>query len=174
MSGTEAEVIDELSHLHDQTDDLSNHIRQLSHELHPATLDHLGLAEALAGYVREFQSEQEIEINFSSELKSENIPFDVSICLYRIGLEALRNVARHSRAKSASVSLVEDQRVLTLEVTDSGVGFDVEAARRSSGLGLMSAEERVRLLLGSFELVSSPGGGTKLIARIPVNNNEPS
>lgn len=173
LPSEQTDVIDQLNELHDRTDDLSDHIRQLSHELHPAILDHLGLAEALTGYVRDYQSEQRIRIKFNSDLRSE-VPFDVSICLYRICLEALRNIAKHSSAKSASVLLAEDEKFVTLEVADSGTGFDIETARRGSGLGLMSAEERVRLLQGTFELISNPGQGTRVIARIPLNKHESS
>jgi len=88
--------------------------------------------------------------------------------VYRIALEGLRNVARHSHAKSASVLLDEHEQVLTLKVVDYGVGFDVEAARRGSGLGLLSAEERVNLLQGTFEVASVPTKGTQLTAKIPL------
>ena len=85
-----------------------------------------------------------------------------------MAIEALRNVSRHSGATSASVALTEDDRYFTLEVSDSGQGFDVERAKRGSGLGLISAEERVKLLQGSFLVKSKPEGGTVLLARIPL------
>ena len=78
------------------------------------------------------------------------------------------NVSRHSGARSASVDLTEDSNSFTLEVADSGHGFDVERARRGSGLGLVSAEERVKLLQGSFLVTSKPEGGTVLLVRIPA------
>ena len=108
-------------------------------------------------------------MKFSSQVRSEKIPFDVSVCLYRVALEALRNVSRHSGARSASVSwLEEDNDSLTLEVSDSGRGFDIERARRGSGLGLVSAEERIKLLEGTLEVNSKPESGTTLVARIPL------
>jgi signal transduction histidine kinase len=107
-------------------------------------------------------------VKFSSKLRNEKIPFDVSVCLYRVALEALRNISRHSRTSTACISLAEDGDSLTLEVSDSGCGFDVERARRGSGLGLVSAEERVKLLGGTFEVSSKPETGTTLVARIPL------
>jgi signal transduction histidine kinase len=83
-------------------------------------------------------------------------------------IEALRNVSRHSGANSASVALAEDDAGFTVEVSDSGKGFDVERAKRGSGLGLVSAEERVKLLQGSFLVRSTPEGGTVLLAQIPL------
>jgi signal transduction histidine kinase len=85
-----------------------------------------------------------------------------------VALEALRNVSRHSGASSASVSLAEDKDSLKLEVSDSGSGFDVESAKRGSGIGLVSAEERIKLLEGTFEVSSKPDSGTTLVARIPL------
>lgn len=164
----EDEIIRRLNDLYDQTNDLSNDIRQLSHQLHPATLEHLGLADALSAYTDDFERETGISTSFAARLRSEKIAFEVSVCLYRIALEALRNIARHSQAKSCSVLLEEQEQVLTLKVVDSGIGFDVETARRGSGLGLISAAERVHLLEGSFEVVSTPLRGTQLIASIPM------
>lgn len=162
------EIIADLNQLYNQTNELSNEIRQLSHQLHPVTLEHLGLAGALQGYIGEFERQTGIPTSFSARIKRGKIPFEISVCLYRIALEALRNIAKHSHAQSASVVLEEDDQVLKMSVVDSGIGFDIETARRSSGLGLMSAEERVNLLQGTFDLVSTPTKGTKLTAIIPL------
>jgi PAS domain S-box-containing protein len=164
----ESDMVVQLTNLYEQTKDLGNDIRQLSHDLHPATLEHLGLADALASYITEFQNDEGVPTSFTGRLPSEGISFEISVCLYRVALEALRNIARHARAKSVAVRLTEDEEFVTLEVIDSGVGFDVETAKRGSGLGLLSAEERVYLLQGSFDLSSSPGHGTKLTVRVPL------
>lgn len=162
------EMTAQLNELYSQTNDLSNDIRQLSHRLHPATLEHLGLAEALHGYIGEFETETGIVTSFDARITSETIASEISVCLYRIALEALRNVARHSQAKAASVLLEEHEQVLMMKVEDSGIGFNVEAARRGSGLGLISAQESVHLLQGTFEVASIPQMGTRLTARIPL------
>jgi PAS domain S-box-containing protein len=166
-------IVTHLNDLYDQTNDLGNNIRQLSHELHPSTLDHLGLAEALAAYVGKFEEETGIPTSFSARITREKIAPEISLCLYRIALEALRNIARHSEAKSSSVLLEEHEEVLTLKVIDTGVGFDVEAATGSSGLGLISVAERVNLLQGTFEIESTPTKGTQLTAKIPLKQKSP-
>jgi signal transduction histidine kinase len=148
----------ELEQLGKQTHELTSQIRTLSHQLHPDVLEHL---------VAEFSHNEHIKVGFTAEVKNEKIPQDVSACLYRVALEALRNVARHSGAAFANVALTEDAISFTLEVSDSGRGFDQEAAGRVSGLGLISVEERVRLLNGTFLVKSEPDGGTVLSARIP-------
>ncbi|HEV7475149.1 MAG TPA: PAS domain-containing protein [Pyrinomonadaceae bacterium] len=158
----------ELDQLNAQTNQLTTQIRRLSHQLHPDVLEHVGLVAALESELAEFGHNEQIKVEFSAEIKSEHIPLDVSVCLYRVAIEALRNVSRHSGASSASVALVEDDAGFTLEVSDSGQGFDVERAKRGSGLGLISAEERVKLLQGSFLVKSKPEGGTVILARIPL------
>lgn len=161
-------LADELEKLGRQTNELTTQIRQLSHQLHPDVLEHVGLVSALESELAEFGHNHKIELEFSAEIRSEHIPLDVSVCLYRVAIEALRNVSKHSGARSASVALAEDSACITLEVSDSGRGFDVERAKRGSGLGLISAEERVKLLQGSFLVTSKPEGGTVLKARIPL------
>jgi two-component system, LuxR family, sensor kinase FixL len=161
------DVVQHLTQLYDQTKDLNHDIRLLSHELHPSALEHLGLIQALSSYVAEFEVEEGIQTSFDARLENEDIPFEVSVCLYRIAIEALRNIAGHAQAKSVMVKLNETSQGVVLEVTDSGIGFDLEHAKRGSGLGLISAEERVHMLQGSFHLTSSPGRGTTMIVTIP-------
>jgi signal transduction histidine kinase len=134
-------------------------------------LEHVGLVAALESEVAEFGHNENITVEFKTAIHSEQIPLDVSVCLYRVAIEALRNVSRHSGASSASIVLGEDEVCFTLEVSDSGKGFDVERVKRGSGLGLISAEERVKLLQGTFLVSSRPEGGTVLLARIPLATN---
>jgi len=165
---TTEQIVAELDQLQQQTNELTDHIRQLSHELHPPALEHVGLKLALETYASQFQRQEGIDIEFAAHLKSERLPFDVSVCLYRIALEGLRNIVKHSNAKNASILLEENNHSLTLEIADKGVGFDLKEARSGSGLGLVSAEERIRLLQGNFEIRTAPNKGTTLTATIPL------
>jgi PAS domain S-box-containing protein len=165
---TTEQIVAELDQLHQQTNELTDHIRQLSHELHPPALEHVGLKLALETYASQFQRQEGIDIEFAAHLKSERLPFDISVCLYRIALEGLRNIVKHSNAKNASILLEENNHSLTLEIADKGVGFDLREARSGSGLGLVSAEERIRLLQGNFEIRTAPNKGTTLTATIPL------
>ena len=164
------EVINELDDLRHKTNSLTNEIRRLSHQLHPAVLEHLGLVTALESYIGNFQDEERIDVRLTAELGEERVPFQTSICIYRVAVEALRNVSRHSGAASAVISLRRENGSLELRVSDSGKGFDVDAFRKGGGLGLVSIEERLRLLQGSCEIYSSPEKGTTLVARVPLTN----
>ena len=97
-----------------------------------------------------------------------DLPADISLCLYRIIQESLGNVVRHSQASAARVELVTDTDGLKLTITDNGQGFDINEAKRTDGLGLVSMEERMRLLQGRIEVDSSPGQGTRVEATVPL------
>jgi len=161
------QTIAELDKLGSQAHDLTTQIRKLSHQLHPEVLEHLGLVAALQSHVKEFGDDWRIKTRFTADVHSNPIPQDLSVCLYRTALEALVNVSKHSGAKSADVALKEADGFLVLEVSDSGKGFDVEKARRGSGLGLASSEERIRNLRGTLEIQSDSQHGTVLTARVP-------
>ncbi|HET7114478.1 MAG TPA: histidine kinase, partial [Pyrinomonadaceae bacterium] len=166
----DAELITELDELRQQTNSLTNEIRRLSHQLHPAVLEHLGLVTALESYIVNFRDEEQIDVRLTAEIGEERVPFQTSICIYRVAVEALRNVSRHSGATSAAISLKRVNGSLELRVSDSGRGFDVDSFRKGGGLGLVSIEERLRLLQGSCEIHSSSKKGTTLVARVPLTN----
>lgn len=163
----EGDLVAELDELRVTAATLTNDVRNLSHQLHPAVLEHLGLVTALESYINNFKDEEQIDVTLSAEIGSDRIPFEISICLYRVALEALRNVSRHSGATSAAISLKRYDGVLELQVSDSGTGFNVETFKQGGGLGLVSIEERLRLLQGNCEIHSAPQGGTTLVARVP-------
>lgn len=163
----DGDMITGLDQLRKTTNGLTDEVRRLSHQLHPAVLEHLGLVSALESYIVSFSDEEQIEVQFTAETGDERIPFQTSICLYRVAVEALRNVARHSGARVAAVSLKRVSDALELQVSDSGNGFDVETFKQDGGLGLISIEERLRLLRGDCEITSAPGNGTRLVARVP-------
>src|SRR5262249_41504188 len=150
------------------TDSLSERIRQMSHELHSSVLQHAGLPAALNSYCAEFSDLEGIAVTLDIRAGVEAVPSDAALCLYRVAQESLRNIARHSGARSAVVTLTGVNGAVELRVVDQGVGFDPGQARGGHGLGLVSMEERVKLLHGSFVLTTRPGAGTELRAQIPL------
>jgi signal transduction histidine kinase len=85
--------------------------------------------------------------------------------LFRIAQEALANVARHSAASQAEISLDYGKDSVTLVIKDDGRGFDTSAPH--SGLGLHSMQERAESLGGSFSVASEPGRGTRIVVALP-------
>ena len=167
-----AEAQQEVTRLQQQTIALSEEIRHLSHELHPGVLQHAGLVAALQGDCAEFGSQHGIDVTFHADAGLEDIPTDVALCLYRVAQEALHNMARHAGARQAEVALTRSDDILELRIADDGQGFDLAAARRHGGLGLISIDERVRLVQGGVQIVTEPRRGTELRVRVPLHAGE--
>lgn len=92
----------------------------------------------------------------------------MALCLYRVAQESLENIRKHSGANDVRVTLTETRDGVELFISDTGAGFDVEQGRASKGLGLVSMEERVRLVGGTLLLQSHPGKGTELQVLVPA------
>jgi len=164
----EESLKNQLDMVHTYSVEIADGIHRLSHELHPAVLEHVGLAAALKAYVAEFSRLEKIQVELTVHEAVEAIPHDISVCLYRIAQESLRNIVKHSGVDHAEMTLSMDDRAVCLHVVDSGSGFDLSSARNNGGLGLASMEERIRLVQGSFRISTEPGGGSKLLATIPL------
>lgn len=147
---------------------ISDDIRRIAQQLHPAVLEYVGLPTALESYCAEFSKREGIRARFKLPKHVVALTPDISLCLYRIALEALRNVARHSRARNADVELSIEPDEARLTVADDGAGFDPEASKDKLGLGILSMSERARLVSGSFELQTRPGGGTRITVTVPI------
>jgi signal transduction histidine kinase len=147
---------------------LSNDLRRIAYALHPSTLDLLGLTVALSSYAREFSKRTGIPVEFSASGVPAEVPPGIASSFYRIAQEALRNVARHGDGGVAQVSLTGDKSHLTLAIRDNGPGFDRDAVRGQGGLGLVSMEERARLIHASFQLETAPGCGVSITVSAPL------
>jgi PAS domain S-box-containing protein len=168
------EVRSRTGEVYKQISDIATDIQSLSHELHSAKLQYLGIAAALKGFCREFGENQKVEIDFQShDLPSPLLP-DISLCFFRVLQEALHNSAKHSGVRHIEVRLWGESDEIHLTVADSGAGFDREAAKGSRGLGLISMEERLRILKGTLSIESQPQRGTRVHARVPLSSGSNS
>ena len=164
-----AEEIEELAELAQAN---IQDIRRLIHDLRPAALDELGLVPALREYVARYQEEQGLEVVLTLPEGGERLPAPVETALFRIAQEALNNVAKHAQARRVEIGLTRDRGGVTLRIADDGQGFDPEAPRPETHLGLWSMRERVEQLGGRFEIESAPGEGTTVRALIPLRTEE--
>jgi len=159
--GSDASARQEIARLQARTVELSEEMRQLSHEFHPGILEYAGLSAALRSHCREFDHGHDIAVTYEPGEGLGEVPADVALCLYRVTQEALRNAAMHAKAGHASVTLTRRGTDLVLTITDDGRGFDLAEAR-GRGLGLISLEERVRLVGGRLTIATEPQHGTKI------------
>jgi PAS domain S-box-containing protein len=144
---------------------LAGSMRRLSHELHPAVLEHSGLAAALREYCSEYSALTSHRIPIRVEGVVDAVPPEVSLCVYRVAQEALQNSIKHSGVDEAEVVLTQSGDTLTLVVSDRGAGMSEDAAR---GLGLVSIRERTRLVNGTVEVRATPGEGVTLTLQVPI------
>jgi PAS domain S-box-containing protein len=150
-----------------QTSEIAADVQSLSHELHSSKLQYLGLAAALKGFSQEFSEQQKVEVDFKTHDLPTPLSPDISLCFFRVLQEALHNAAKHSGVRHFEVRLWGTPDEIHLTIADSGVGFDVEAAKASRGLGLISMQERLKLLNGTLAIESQLQRGTTLHASVP-------
>jgi PAS domain S-box-containing protein len=148
--------------------EIASGIHNLSHRLRPSLLDLLGPVASIERLCRELSDRHNLQIQFVHHGIPERISQDVNLCLYRITQDALRNVAKHSGAAGAEVELLGHDDRIELCISDSGVGFNPESAKRTSGLGLITMQERLRLVEGQLTVQSDPSHGTRIRVRIPL------
>lgn len=156
---------------------LDEDVDRLALELRPSTLDDLGLRTALQQHVEQWSETAGISAEFHAiGLDDRRIPTEFEIVIYRIVQESLTNVLKHAAARHVSVILERRGGQIVLIVEDDGRGFDPEALEQHPGaerrLGLLGMEERVALVGGTFTVESTPGSGTTLFVRIPIEANQ--
>src|SRR5262245_36948124 len=162
-----------LTTLQQRTITLADSVRRLSHDLHPGVLQQVGLTAALESHCTEFQNQHGIDVIFFAADGLSDIDPDAALCLFRAAQETLRNVAKHAGARRVQVALSREQDELTLTIVDDGSGFDPARSRRAGGgLGLLSIEERARLLHGSVRIASGAPRGTAVRIAIPTAMNQ--
>ena len=163
------EVMGLLQHLQDRTVALTDDLRQFSHELHPRMLDHVGLAAALRTHCAQLEKQHDLRVHLAADEDLDDISREAAIAVYRIVQEALRNVLNPAGVNDAHVVVRRGSGGIDVRIEDGGAGFDARAAASRQGLGLLSIEERARLVGGRAPIESAPGRGTTVRVYIPVS-----
>ena len=147
-------------------------MQRISHGLHSASLELLGLAAAAATHCGEYALHSRAEVQYNIGEIPRDLDRDIAVCMFRVLQEGLRNVAKHSNAAHVRVELSLESNQIELTISDDGVGFDPEAESAGPGLGLASMSERVRLLNRQLAVTSSFGRGTQVTARVPYRRKQ--
>jgi signal transduction histidine kinase len=142
-------------------------VRDMAMGLRPAMLDELGLIPALQWQGREHSRRTGIPVSLEVEGGVDELPEEYRTCVYRVVQEALTNIAKHASARKILIGVATRDDVLSISVKDDGVGFDTQARSRG-GLGLLGMAERVKKLGGNLEVISQPGMGASILARMPL------
>lgn len=173
-----AEQMRDPSDVHDSMLELLNLIdqtRATSHRIalsiRPGILDNLGLVKAVQWYAEEFEQRTSIVCFVCAPDEDLGVPESVATAGYRILQEALTNVCKHARASEARIDIKKRGKVLTLRISDNGVGFDSGNLSEKNSLGLLGMRERARLVGGSVKVTARCSAGTKVVARLPLGSD---
>ncbi|WP_332749106.1 sensor histidine kinase [Hydrogenophaga sp.] len=142
-------------------------VREMSEELRPSGLDHLGLAPTMQRELRRFAARHSLQCDWLGPSLLQEMNIDRATGIFRIFQEALTNIAKHAQARNVVVRLEQNGEGLTLEIHDDGIGL-APGPYRSDARGLLGMRERARDLNGTLDLQTMPGEGTKLHLSIPT------
>jgi signal transduction histidine kinase len=162
-------VISQVTELRQMANGVLESLHQLAMDLRPASLEHLGLIEALQQYAETVADRHGIVIDFEAVGLSERLPANIENALYRIVQEALANVIHHAQARRVDILLEQRHEKIILMIEDDGVGIGrPEALTGKDGrLGLVGIRERAEMLGGSLVIETGPGQGTTLLVEAP-------
>ena len=162
----EAERTEALAAVRERVVGTLRDVRRIAVELRPKALDDFGLVAALERLRDTFSEQTGMRVDLESQVR-ERLPADVETALYRIVQEALTNIVKYAQASEVSIVLARKAGVVTAVVEDDGRGFVPDDT--SEGLGLVGMGERLALLGGKLKIESSPGGGTTIVAQVPLS-----
>ncbi len=167
ISGDLTTVKSKLKNINTLLDSSNLSVRNILNELRPAVLDNYNLINALEWQGHQFTENTGIPLTFSCAAEKFNLDPQVSISLFRIFQEAITNIKKYAAAKKVTVVLAHSDDMLVLKIKDNGKGFNTEILKTQQSFGILGMKERVTAAKGKFELISSPGKGTKIIISIP-------
>jgi signal transduction histidine kinase len=145
-------------------------VRTICSGLRPGVLDDLGLAAAIEWQASEFTSRNGVLCQVSVPPVDLHLDGDRATATFRIFQECLTNVIRHAQAKSVRVDLCQEEESILLVVQDDGIGFTESGFSNAFGsLGLLGMKERAQFCGGDMQISSSPGNGTTITVRVPVD-----
>ena len=157
---------DEVAKIEMIINEASDKIRDLSHKLISSVLLKFGLATATEDLCEKYSNSQLVFNSDSKGIRRYNQSFEIKI--YNINEELINNILKHSRANIATIDLAEVTKNLEIQITDNGVGFDVEEALYKDGLGLSLIKARIKMMKGSFKIKSYSDTGTQVNMVIPI------
>ena len=165
-------IKEKLQYLERDADRAFNDVRRYSHELRPAVLEKLGLVAALEQIADDYNKLGHLAVEVYVEGEEPELPEAVKVGFFRIAQEALNNTRKHAKASHFALNLKFNTSCLEMLARDDGIGFDVaeagQQARNKGSLGLMSMQERARLIGANLKIDSSPGQGTTVKLEMPL------
>ena len=167
-------LLDQVANLKSLADESLESLHRLAANLRPASLDHLGLVDALTGLIESTRQRSSINAHFKimGSVPAALVTEEMETSIYRIVQESLTNVIRHAQAAHVDIILEWQAEKIVIIIEDDGVGMDLQKARESGRLGVIGMQERAEMLGGKLLVDSAPQVGTTLVVEIPyVHSN---
>ena len=168
-NGKSDEAAGHMRELRDTAQEALREMRLLIFELRPLALEKVGLVTALRLRLESVESRGGIQTELTAQ-KIDQLPFLLQEEVYQVATEALNNLLKHAHAQNVAVRLTAQNDHLHLEVSDDGIGFDLQSAEVSGGFGIAGMRERAQRLDGQLEIVSVQGEGTRIILDVPLTD----
>ena len=159
-----------LAEISELLNDTIEETKRISYGLSPVILLELGIVKALGRYCQEMAVRSGKTIEFVSYGIPEPLDQEISTHLFRIAQEAVTNALRHANADSIDIQLLGSREKITLVIQDDGKGFHYRHGASTNGNGIDNMRDRAIILNGSFEILSAPGEGTVITAKIPIQH----
>ncbi len=141
-------------------------LRNISHNMIPTGMEQFGLIQSLQSIIKKINNSSRIYFNLDTYNLSDRFNQELELSLYRITLELINNVIKHSNAKYATIQLIKNDDNITLMVEDDGQGFDIDKVKE--GMGLHNIKSRIDVFNGKLTIDSQPKRGSTFIIEIPI------
>jgi len=167
FKATSRDLVQDLKRLHTMLDNASAEVRTISHQMMPVELEQFGLVPAIENMLKMNFENAPLQYHFEHSGFEDRIGNHVELALFRVLQELINNIIKHSQATFLNVQLLKLKTHVVLNVSDNGVGFDVEATEKK-GIGLLNIASRIDAIKGNLNYESSPGTGTTVTIRTPI------
>jgi len=147
------------------------HVRRITRDLVPTTLERFGLAEAIEEFIHKLEENNQLTLSFRCNVEEfPRLGQKTELTIYRIMQELVNNSIKHANGSKIDIDLQINNKMIGLAVTDNGVGFDPDMIKENNlaGLGLLGIESRLAIVDGHVTYERPEGGGSSAFAQIPV------
>ena len=163
---------EEMGKINNSIDKIINNVRRIATDLRPDILDKLGISEAIEWHAGEFEKRTGIKCIMITAYQDFTLNLEKSISVFRVFQETLTNIARHSGAVKADISMSTMNGWLTLKISDNGKGITKAETEKGTSLGILGMKERINLLGGLLNIEGEQGKGTVVEIKVPLDEEE--
>lgn len=163
---------DELGKISNSIDGIINNVRRIATDLRPDILDKLGLVDAIQWHTEEFEKRTGIKCVTALTEEDFTLNIEKAISVFRVFQEAMTNIARHSGASRANITLEIENGRIVLKIADNGRGITAEEIEKNTSLGILGMKERIMLLGGLWRIKGTKVNGTVVEIKVPLDEAE--